>query len=162
MLVSGAVIGLIAGLALHGNLRPLEKLHLRAIPFLIPAILARLVAPAIPSFGLGLEILAIFAIGLIALVNWRTDGMALIAMGSGFNLLVILANQGMPVTSEALLAAGAEMPRDPLHIVATDSTRVAILGDIIPIAVFRSVYSVGDFVIALGGFLVPFRALLKS
>jgi len=38
-------------------------------------------------------------------------------------------------------------------------TRLPLLGDIVPVGVVRSVYSVGDFLIALGGFLIPFMWL---
>lgn len=162
MLVSGAIVGLIAGLALRRDWRPLEKLELRVLPLLIAALAARLLTPIVPSLGLGLEVVAIAAIGLGALINWRISGMTLIALGSGLNLLAIVTNQGMPVATEALVSAGAEMPHDALHVLLSGSTTFPVLGDIIPLAVLRGVYSVGDLVIALGGFIVPFRALLRT
>jgi hypothetical protein len=162
MLVSGAVIGLIAGLALRRDWRPLERLEIRALPFLFIALFARVLGLVVPGFGLSLEVLAIATIGLGALVNWRIAGMAIIALGSGLNLLVIVLNQGMPVGSDALLSAGAEFPRDPLHVAMVSSTILPALGDIIPLSPLRGVYSVGDLVIALGGFVVPFRALLRT
>ena len=117
---------------------------------------------AVPRVGLPLEVLGIAAIGLVALINRRTTGMVLIAVGCALNVLVIVVNQGMPVASDALLSAGAEMPHDPLHVVLGEATRLPALGDIIPVGPFHSVYSVGDLAIAIGGFVVPFRALLKS
>src|SRR5207237_1369438 len=84
-----------------------------------------------------------------------TTGMVLIAVGCALNVLVIVVNQGMPVASDALLSAGAEMPHDPLHVVLGEATRLPALGDIIPVGPFHSVYSVGDLAIAIGGFAVP-------
>ena len=129
---------------------------------MVAALFARLVAVLLPNYGLELEALAIGAIALGALINWRTPGMALIAIGSGLNLLVIAINHGMPVAAEAVLLAGSEMPHDLLHVTLSESTILSVLGDIIPVAPLRGVYSVGDFVIALGGFVVPFRALLRT
>jgi len=162
MLVSGAILGFIAGFALRRDWRPLREFQLRAFPVLLAAILMRGVALAVPRVGLPLEVLGIAAIGLVALINRRTTGMVLIAVGCALNVLVIVVNQGMPVASDALLSAGAEMPHDPLHVVLGEATRLPALGDIIPVGPFHSVYSVGDLAIAIGGFVVPFRALLKS
>jgi uncharacterized protein DUF5317 len=162
MLVSGALIGLIAGLAFRRDWRPLSELEIRGVPVLLGALAARLIAPAVPSFGLVLEIVGIAGIGIVALLNGRIVGMPLIAIGSVLNLVVVVANQGMPVAADALLSAGAGMPHDPLHIALGETTKLPMLGDIIPLALFRGVYSIGDFAIAIGGFVVPFRALVKS
>jgi hypothetical protein len=36
-----------------------------------------------------------------------------------------------------------------------------VLADVIPVPLARAVYSIGDFCIALGGFLVPFVLLIR-
>jgi uncharacterized protein DUF5317 len=107
-------------------------------------------------------VIGIAGVGVVALLNRRIAGMPLIAIGSVLNFVVVAVNQGMPVAPDALSSAGAAMPDDPLHVVLGESTQLPMLGDIIPLALFRAVYSIGDFGIAIGGFVVPFRTLVKS
>jgi len=67
----------------------------------------------------------------------------------------------MPVGPGALAIAGVQMPHDALHVVLDASTRLGVLADVIPMAVVRSAYSVGDVFIAIGGFVVPFALLAR-
>jgi hypothetical protein len=96
-----------------------------------------------------------------AVANWRLPGAALIAAGGLLNLVAVLANGGMPVEATALSIAGTDMPIDKLHVIAGGYTVARPLVDAIPVAVVRSVYSIGDIGIAIGGFLVPFVAFIK-
>src|SRR2546430_6146049 len=99
MLVSGAILGFIAGFALRRDWRPLRELQLRAFPVLLAAILMRGVALAVPRVGLPLEVLGIAAIGLVALINRRTTGMVLIAVGCALNVLVIVDRKSTRLNS---------------------------------------------------------------
>ena len=83
------------------------------------------------------------------------------AFGGCLNLAVVVLNRGMPVDPGALAIAGVQIPRDALHVVLDAGTRLAFLADAIPIGLVRSVYSVGDIFIAIGGFLVPFAILTR-
>ena len=53
------------------------------------------------------------------------------------------------------------MPTDALHVPVTAATLLVGLADVIPVAIARAVYSVGDLCIALGGFIVPFVLLIR-
>lgn len=161
MLVSGVALGVLAGLVFRRSWRPLSRLSVRLLPLLILAIGLRAVAPALPAFGLAVYVAAMTGTVVVALANWRLPGAALIALGGLLNLAVVLANAGMPVEPSALVAARADMPIDRLHVIAADFTVARPLADAIPVALFRSVYSIGDFGIAIGGFLIPFVALVR-
>lgn len=161
MLASGVVLGLIAGFVLGRSWRPLSATHVRWIPLLLIGFASRGVAPALPAAAFALYVFALVSTTLVAAVNVRIVGTALIAIGGALNLAVVALNGGMPVDAGAVIAAGATMPTDALHVTLGDATRLSLLGDVIAVPLIRSVYSIGDFCIALGGFLVPFVLLVR-
>ena len=161
MLASGALFGVAAGLILGRDWRRLAAVHLRWIPLLLIGLIARGVAPSLPDLAFVLYLFAITSTTLVAAVNFRLVGAALIAIGGALNLAVVLLNGGMPVDPASVTAIGAVMPTDALHVTLSEATRLALLADVIGLPVVRSVYSVGDFCIAAGGFLVPFVLLVR-
>ncbi len=161
MLVSGAVLGLIAGLAIARSWRPLLGINLRWLPLLLVALIARAVAPLAGPGALLLYVFSLAGTSATAFANVRLPGVVLVAVGGALNLLPVLANGGMPVDAGALAIAGATMPNDLLHLPMTSATLFSPLADVIPLPPLRSVYSVGDFCIAVGGFLLPFVLLIR-
>ena len=161
MLASGVLLGLIAGLAVGRSWRPLAAVQLRWLPLLIGSLVARAVASFAGPLGFPLYVLALGGTTASAAANVRLTGAALVAVGGALNLLVVVLNHGMPVDPGAVAAAAAVMPADGLHVVATDATLLRPLADVIPLGVAHAVYSIGDFVIALGGFVVPFVLLIR-
>jgi hypothetical protein len=161
MLASGAILGVIAGLAVGRTWRPLAVVQIRWFPLLIAGLLARAVAPLLPTVAFPLYVFALAATAVSAAANVRLTGAALVAFGGALNLAVVLLNHGMPVDAGAVAAAAASMPTDALHVVLTDATLLAPLADVIPVSVVHAVYSVGDACIAVGGFLVPFVLLIR-
>ena len=161
MLVSGVLLGVLTGVALRRTWVPLARISVRFLPLLLVALGLRALAPALPPLGLAMYELAMVGTIAVAIANWRLPGAALILFGGLLNLIVVSTNGGMPVDMGALAAAGGAMPTDSLHLVAGDSTLLRPLADVIPIALFRSAYSVGDFAIAAGGFLIPLAASLR-
>lgn len=86
---------------------------------------------------------------------WRNrdrPGMPLIAIGLILNAVVIAANGAMPVSVDALRAAGLSQPESLAgkHLLAGPGTRLTFLADIIPVRPLRTVISVGDIVLAAG------------
>ena len=82
-------------------------------------------------------------------------GFALLLAGWLLNAVPMALNDGMPVSSAALRAAGAgEVAVDEghlwKHVPATGETEVAWLGDVVPVAPLGAVISIGD-VLLLGG-----------
>ena len=161
MLVSGALLGILIGVSIRRTWLPLSTMSVRLLPLLFIAIGLRVLASAWPSIGLAMYELAMAGTVTVAVANWRLPGAVLILVGGVLNLIVVFANGGMPVDMAALAAAGAGAPDDLLHLVSGDSTLVRPLADVIPIALFRSVYSVGDVGIAVGGFVIPLWAFLR-
>ncbi len=156
MLASGVVAGIIAGVAFGGDWRRLATFSLRLWPLLVAATALRLWTALFPLSDLAVYVLGFGGIGVVAAANWRLPGAALIAVGTFSNVLVVVANAGMPYWPEMAIAVGAPLPHDALHIPFAPNMRVPFLADIIPFGLVRSVYSVGDLLIAFGGFLVPF------
>ncbi|MDQ6872914.1 MAG: MFS transporter [Gemmatimonadota bacterium] len=155
MLASGVLAGIAAAIAFGGDWRRLSTFSLRFWPLLIVSVGVRIVA-SFTSAPLDAYIFALVGIAAVAALNWRVPGAALIAVGTAMNVLVIALNAGMPYDPATVVAVGAPAPTDSLHTLMTQGTRLPFLGDIVPLGLIRSVYSVGDFLIGLGGFLIPF------
>lgn len=156
MLVSGVVAGVIAGIAFGGDWRRLASFSLRLWPVLAVAAGLRIVGALIPVSPLELYLAGLVGVAVVALANWRIPGAALIAVGTALNLLVALLNGGMPYDPTVTLGVGAALPTDTLHVALGPATQLPFLADIIPVGIVRGVYSIGDVLIAVGGFLIPF------
>ena len=92
-------------------------------------------------------------------VNLRAPGFALVLVGLLLNVAVITANQGMPVTRDALVESGQadtlpELAADrdgQKHLLAGDGTLLLPLGDVIPLGgPVRQAISIGDILVHLG------------
>jgi MFS family permease len=159
MLVSGVAVGIALGIAFGGDWRRLATFNLQWWPLLVVAAALRLVTVFEPHAELSVYLLGLAGIGAAAALNWRLAGAALIAIGTAANVLAILVNGGMPYDAVMANAVGAPIPTDGLHVVLTPATHLPFLTDIIPFGVGHAVYSIGDFLIAFGGFLIPFMWL---
>ena len=123
------------------------------------AAVLRFATALVPTLDLSVYILGFLGIGIVATRNWRHAGAALIALGTLLNLVVVLANLGMPYDLSTVVLVAAPIPHDGLHIAISSATRLGFLADVIPVGLVHSVYSIGDFLIAFGGFLIPFVLL---
>ena len=157
MLVSGVAVGLVVGIVAGGDWRRLKGFDLRAWPVLVVAAAARLLAPLMGAIGVAASAVGIALIAVVAFVNVGLPGAALIGLGSALNLIVVAANGGMPVDPGAIAAAGKSMPSDGLHLVIDGGTRLPFLADVIRVPILNNIYSVGDFLVAAGGFWLSFR-----
>jgi len=162
MLVSGVVLGTLAGFAIGRSWRPLLALEFRWFPLLLAALVARGIANFLAPAALALYLFSLAGTAVMASANARLPGAALVALGGALNLATVLANGAMPVDPGALSVAGAAMPTDALHTALVDTTQLKSFSDVVPIALLHAVYSVGDFLIALGGFLLPFVLLIRK
>src|SRR2546425_1007161 len=162
MLVSGIAAGIAAGVAFGGNWHRLGDLSLRFWPLLVLSVAIREIGTLLPKAPLELYVISLTGIATVAAVNWRLPGAALIAVGTAMNIAAVVLNSGMPYDAGLVAAVGATTPTDSLHVVLTSDTRLRFLGDVIPVALIRSVYSVGDFLVAVGGFLIPFLLVQVS
>src|SRR5712692_2451456 len=156
MLASGVAAGIIAGVAFGGDWHRLGTFGLKLWPVLVVSLGIRVIGIVFPSTPLALYLLSLSGVAVVAARNWQIPGALLIAVGTLSNLIVGGVNAGMPYDVGAMTAVGAPPPNDSLHIPLTADTRLEFLADIIPVGPIHAVYSLGDFLVGLGGFLIPF------
>jgi hypothetical protein len=161
MLVSGLLVGFILGLASGGKWRNLARLNLKLWPALVAGVIARSAAPFLGPVALGASIAGLVVVAVVALVNRALPGAWLIGLGALLNSAVTLVNGGMPVDPGALTRSAKAPPADGLHVILGPDTRLPFLADILLIPVVNNIYSVGDVVLAIGGFWMVFR-LVRS
>jgi hypothetical protein len=152
------LIGVLLGLGLGGSFRNLADVQIRFWPA-IPAAVLLQVIPLPHMEGqlgevvpVGMLLLSLVVLFLVAVANWRLYGFIVIAVGVLLNFVVIGANHGMPVSRDAVLAAGGsdridDLPREPgsRHHLASSEDSLMFLGDVIGIRPpFGVVVSVGD------------------
>lgn len=156
MLASAVALGVAAGWLFGGRrIERLAELRIRWWPLLAAAVILRAIAPFFGELSVIAYVLGFAGITAVALYERQLPGMSLIAAGATLNAIVVTANGGMPVDPVAVQAAGATMTNNRLHIELGPETRLPQLADVIPLALYRSVYSVGDVLLALGGFWLP-------
>ncbi|MDP9252877.1 MAG: MFS transporter [Chloroflexota bacterium] len=156
MLVSGVIAGIAAGIAFGGEWRRLSTFTLHLWPLLVIGAALRLLGYVVPASPLAVYFIGLVCVAVVAARNWRLPGAALISVGTFSNVLVVLLNNGMPVDMSVAAAIDALPPENGLHIALGPTTVFPFLADIIPVGLARGMYSVGDVLIAFGGFLIPF------
>lgn len=104
-----------------------------------------------------------------AAANVTMVGMWMVATGVAMNLAAIALNAGMPVRSDALVAAGlagegqaGQVVLAAKHHLERPSDRLPALGDIIPVRALGEVVSFGDVVMAVGAANVVARLLAPA
>nr|WP_269205087.1 DUF5317 domain-containing protein [Motilibacter aurantiacus] len=112
--------------------------------------------------GLLVGLAALAALAVVVANRWR-PGVPLIGLGLVLNAAVVVANGAMPVSLVAAERAGVPYERlhldaDPAHEPETPSTRLRMLGDVVPVAspLRREVVSAGDVMVAAGAGLFLF------
>lgn len=161
-------IGLAAGLLAGG--RPSGDRHtFRLWPALLFGVVAQWL-PDLPGVPDGAAPLAVacsyLALIAFAVANLRLVGMPVVLVGLVLNMAVIVANGGMPVRVEALVAAGiveadevSAVDLGPKRHLEEEADVLAVLGDVLPVAPLREVISFGDLILAAGVADVAFRLL---
>jgi MFS family permease len=161
VLVSGVIAGIAAGIAFGGDWRRLSTFTLNLWPLLVLGAGLRLLGYVVPTSPLAVYFIGLLCVAVVAAANWRLPGAALISVGTFSNVLVVLLNSGMPVDMTVAASIDAVPPPNGLHIELGPATTFPFLADIIPVGI-AGMYSVGDFLIAFGGFLIPFLWLQAS
>jgi hypothetical protein len=139
----------------------LARVRLRAVRLLVAAAVVQLAASALaPGSGLARGfalVLTTLLVGLFVVGNRRVAGTPLIGLGLLLNVLVVGANAAMPVSVDAAVRAGLsrsdlQLDSDALREPVTPATRLAWLGDVVPVALpWRpQVVSAGDVLVAAG------------
>jgi hypothetical protein len=133
------VITFVAGFVMGGRLSNLGGLSIRWAPLALVGLTMQMVNPP-GRWPLVMLLGSFILLSIFALVNIRTAGFGLIAIGVAMNFLVIGANGGMPVSTHALVASGqadtvADLTNDAdsyvKHHLADEGDVVLWLGDVI-------------------------------
>jgi hypothetical protein len=145
--------GLLAG---HG-LRGFPAIRPRWVWMAFAAVLAQLL-PLTGAVGATVLFASFAALLVFAAANVRQPGFIPVLLGLALNAVVIVANQGMPVTRDALVASNQSTTLTALirdggskHHLADDETRLVVLADTIPVgSPIDQAISVGDVFVHLG------------
>jgi hypothetical protein len=176
LLINAIVVGLILGRLLGGRVRNLEHVHIAWWGLALAGLAVQLVLFADPvstrigDIGRPIYILSVIVVLIALLRNVRQPGLAILAVGAGSNLVVILGNGGlMPSDPNAWLALTgvAALPvSDFTNVVLMGpDTVLPFLGDIfvwpqpLPMA---TVFSIGDAIIAIGAVVFLVSAMRSS
>jgi hypothetical protein len=147
--------------AATGHLRPLSVLRVRAVRLLVVSAAVQIGTASLAPGSAVLRVVAlVVTVLLVALflgANLGLAGVPLVAAGLLLNVVVIVANGAMPVSTTAAARAGIDAPdvhltEDPLREPLGDGTRLAVLADRIPVPApgWAQVVSVGDVLAAAG------------
>ena len=164
------VLAVLVVVATRGSFRRLGRIQLRGLwaLFLALALQIALEFDVVPKaryddVGFGLLLLSFALILGFCIVNRRTSGFLVIAVGVAMNLLVIALNQGMPTKDEVHQRNGREVhvpiERTVKHRPEEPDDQLVFLSDQITVpGIPNQQYSIGDIVIALGIIDVCFEA----
>ena len=161
LLVAGA--GVAVGLARGGELGELADSGVRSRWLALGCLAVQATVVVLPMPGAGGTVLLVAALATllgIARANGRHAGVPLLALGLLLNLIVVLANVGMPVTAATLERAGirVEQPAphrpDAKHVLDTGDARLRVLGDRLAVRPLRTVTSYGTIIELAGLFLL--------
>jgi Family of unknown function (DUF5317) len=161
LLVAGA--GVAVGLARGGALEGLADPGVKARWLALGCLVVQASVILLPMPGVGGFVLLVAALATlvgIARANASLAGVPLLALGLLLNLIVVLANVGMPVTTATLERAGirVEQPAphrpDAKHVLDTGDARLRVLGDRLAVRPLRTVTSYGTIIELAGLFLL--------
>jgi hypothetical protein len=150
--------GVVAGYLLGGRLRRLAEPRWRSIWLLWSAAVLEFVGVRLPTGVPGVAaVSAAFVLAAMCIArNLRGElraalSGAVVLMGAATNAVAALTNGGMPYSTTAAAAAEVTAADATVKNVAASShTRLAQLGDIIPVPPLHAVVSIGDLTIAVG------------
>jgi hypothetical protein len=164
------VLAVLVVVVTKGSFRRLGRIQLRGLWVLLLALALQIALEfdVVPKdryddVGFGLLLLSFALILLFCILNWRTSGFAIIAVGVAMNMLVIALNQGMPTKDEVHERNGREVhvpiERTVKHRPEQPDDQLVFLSDQISApGIPNQQYSIGDIVIALGIIDVCFEA----
>lgn len=177
MIIETMILSLLVGKIRGGKIRNLENLYINGwylfvLSFLIEIItlltITRIngdLSKLLEEYFLYIHILIYLFLIIGLSMNWQCKGLRIVLFGSILNFLPIIFNNGkMPVLLNALKYSKLsnqiillDEGRIMTHFLANKDTKLAFLGDVIPIGkpyIFPKVISIGDLLISLGLFML--------
>jgi hypothetical protein len=168
LLVAGAGVGV--GLARGGELGELTDSGVRSRWLALGCLAVQATVVVLPMPGAGGTVLLVAALATllgIARANGRHAGVPLLALGLLLNLLVVLANVGVPVSAATLERAGIHLEQpaphrpDAKHVLDRGQARLGLLGDRLAVRPLRTVTGYGT-VIELAGLFLLLQHLVRG
>ena len=165
-----AAAGVAVGLARGGGLRQLRDHGVKAVWLGVFCLAVQASVVLLPIPGVGGVVLLVAALATllgIARANGRLAGVPLLALGLLLNLVVVLANVGMPVPAATLERAGIALEQpapdrpDAKHVLDRGDARLGLLGDRLAIRPLRTVTGYGA-VIELAGLFLLLQHLVRG
>lgn len=160
----GVTLAVGTSLLRGGRFRYAARNDLHWLPVLVAGLALQTLLDALAARGavgdagtVALLLVAEAAVLGFCIRNWYRAGMLLVGLGFTLNVLVILANGGMPVGPGAIRAMGGDPTAAVLagkHHLMSATTALPWLGDVIPLPPIDLIVSVGDLVLVAG--MVPF------
>lgn len=160
----GVVLSVGAALLRGGRFRHAAHNDLHWLPVLVAGLLLQTLLDALAERGVvgdpgtvALLLVSEAAVLGFCIRNWYRGGMGLVGLGFTLNVLVILANGGMPVGADAIRTMGGDPTSATLmgkHHLMTATTSLPWLADVLPLPPLDLIVSVGDLVLVAG--MVPF------
>lgn len=189
MLLEALILSILVGLLRKGNLKNLDRIHLRGVYlFLVSMVIFGGVCaialrgnPQMVHYARLANIVQYVGLLTAIALNLNIREMWLVGLGTFMNFLVLTANGGvMPMSKTALRAAGLTQLLDPKmasrmvrHAVMTPDMRLKWLADIIGVGPFsflptglanvvREVASIGDVFVAIAIFILIQRYMCET
>jgi hypothetical protein len=172
MLIETVSASLLASILKKGKLSNLKNIYIRGWYFLLAAGILQVLLLKISFLKIyfyPVMILSYLSILLCLGLNYKSIPMRIVFIGTFLNFTAIALNDGlMPVSLKGLEFAGYDVLSltssriDTFHCLITESTRLRLLSDIIPIPEpypFPQMLSIGDFFIMAGVFLFIMEAV---
>jgi Family of unknown function (DUF5317) len=170
-----AAAGLAVGRARGGVLRGVLEADVKARRLGLACLALQALVVALPlrmiglplGFGVLLLLLALATLLGVARANGRLPGVPLLALGLLLNLIVVVANMGMPVPAATLERAGISVEQPPparpdaKHVMERAGTRLGLLGDRLAVRPLRAVTGYGT-VIELAGLFLLLQQLVHA
>lgn len=177
MIIETITLSLLLGKLKGGKIRNIGLLYINGWYLFVASFLIEIISLLIISNNIGnlgniiedkffyihIFIYLLLIVGLF--MNFHDKGLRITLLGSIFNFLPLIMNNGrMPVSLNALKYSNLytqiallEEGRIITHSLASKTTKLILLGDIIPIPkpyFFPKIISIGDILIALGLFIL--------
>jgi uncharacterized protein DUF5317 len=169
LILGTLALAVAVGYLMGGRLQNLSGLRIRFAPLALIGFALQLINPP-GDWPLFMLLMSFVLLWIFALLNLQTTGFALILIGVALNFLVIAANDGMPVSRQALLASGQADTLGELvdsadsyvkHHLAEPDDIVLFLGDVIALRPpVSQAISLGD-IFTYGGVAVVVAAGMR-
>lgn len=185
MVIETITLSFIFGKIKGGKIRNLENLYINGWGLFVLSFILEIVSLLIVTrsngklsvivennfFYVHLFIYILLIVGLI--MNFHSKGLRIVLFGSILNFLVLLLNNGkMPVSIKTFKYSNLynqlnllEEGRIITHSLVDKNTKLAFLGDIIPVPkpyIFPKIISIGDILISIGLFILIYSYIKRG